>query len=478
MILGSGITFNSGFVLTPPAVLPGPPDAPNIGTATATSSSTATVSFTAPAYDGGTAILYYTATSNPGGITGTLTQAGSGTITVNGLSLLTDYTFTVTATNIEGTSSASSASNSITTNGYTLYEFGYNNQGQLGLGNAGSSTARSSPVQVSSSTGWRTIESGTNHSIAIKPNYSLWTWGFNLAGPLGTNDTVSRSNPVQVGALTTWTKVISGDQFNLAIKNDGTLWAWGSNTFGTLGTGDAISRSSPIQVGSDTNWSYIGAGQNSSMAIKTDGTLWVWGRNNNGQLGDSTLVNKSSPVQLGSDTNWLSITGGGLAASSMTLATKTTGSMWSWGSNLNGQLGQNDATNRSSPVQVGSLTTWGNISTNGTGTALVTRTDYTLWAWGINTNGELGLSLAGGSARSSPTQIGSLSTWNIVGMAHTAGFAIQTDGTLWSWGRNDNGQLGQNSTINRSSPVQVGSGSTWSKMPTNTGSLNWGAMLA
>jgi alpha-tubulin suppressor-like RCC1 family protein len=480
MIIGSGITFNSGFVLVPPTVLPGPPDAPTIGTATPISSSSATVSFTAPAYDGGTTITSYTATSNPGGITGTLNQAGSGTITVSGLSILTNYTFTVTATNAEGTSSPSSESNSIITNGYTLFEFGYNNQGQLGLGNAGSSTARSSPVQVSSSTGWRSIEGGSNHSIAIKPNNSLWAWGFNSAGPLGLNDTVSRSNPVQVGALTNWTKIISGEQFNLAIKSDGTLWAWGANTFGALGTGDAANRSSPVQIGSDSNWASIGAGPYVSLAIKTNGTLWVWGRNNNGQLGDNTVVNKSSPIQLGSDTDWSAASGGGLAASSMTLALKTSGSMWSWGSNLNGQLGQNDVVNRSNPVQVGSLTNWGNITVSATGGALAVKTSNTLWSWGVNTNGELGLSLApgvAGSNRSSPTQVGTLSNWSTVGTAFTASFSIKTDGTLWSWGRNDYGQLGQGEVIYKSSPVQVGSGSTWATMPKSTGSLNWGAML-
>jgi alpha-tubulin suppressor-like RCC1 family protein len=437
------------------------------------------VSFTAPAYDGGSTILYYTATSSPGGITGTLNQAGSGTITVTGLSLLTEYTFTVTATNSLGTSSPSASSNSMITNGYDLYEFGYNNQGQLGLGNAGALTARSSPVQVSSGTGWRVIEGGTNHSIGIKPNNSLWTWGFNIAGPLGINNNLSRSNPVQVGALTTWSKVISGDQFNLALKSDGTLWSWGANTFGGLGLGDALNRSSPVQIGTDTNWSSIGAGPYVGLAIKTTGTLWAWGRNNNGQLGDGTTINKSSPIQVGSDTDWSLATGGGLAASSMTLALKTNNSLWSWGSNLNGQLAQNDAVNRSSPVQVGAVTDWSKVTAFATGGALGIRTNNTLWSWGVNTNGELGLSLPAGSAtsnRSSPVQVGSLSNWSSIGTAFTAGYAIKTDGTLWSWGRNDNGQLAQNDIVNRSSPVQVGSGTNWISMPRSTGSLNWGSL--
>jgi len=286
---------------------------------------------------------------------------------------------------------------------YELWDFGNNQYGQLGVGNR---TNRSSPVQVGNITDWSLIGGGEFHSLAIKTDRTLWAWGRNSYGQLGQGNRTHRSSPVQVGSLTDWRYISAGGkEFTLAIKTDGTLWSWGKNTHGELGQGNRTYRSSPVQVGSLTDWKYISAGEEYSLAIKTDGTLWSWGINTHGQLGVGNRTHRSSPVQVGSLTDWRYISDGG---GWHTLATKTDGTLWSWGRNSYGGLGLNDKTHRSSPVQVGSLTNWENISTGDTH-SISTKTDGTLWSWGENAKGQLGLGNI--TNRSSPVQVGNITDW-------------------------------------------------------------------
>jgi alpha-tubulin suppressor-like RCC1 family protein len=164
-------------------------------------------------------------------------------------------------------------------------------------------------------------------------------------------------------------------------------------------------------------------------------------------------------VQVGSLLTWNNVAAGYLH----TVATKTDGSLWSWGGNdIYGQLGLNDIVDRNSPVQVGSLLTWNNVAAGDRHT-LATKTDGSLWAWGQNTSGELGLGNV--AHRSSPVQVGSLLTWNKVACKYQHTLSVKTDGSLWSWGSNASyGQLGLGDTTPRSSPVQVGSLMTWNKI--------------
>ena len=125
-----------------------------------------------------------------------------------------------------------------------------------------------------------------------------------------------------------------GDIFSIALRQNGTLWTWGENTaLGQLGIGVLGNRSSPVQVGSLTDWYWVGAGQNYSFAIKTNGTLWAWGSNINGKLGNGTITHKSSPVQIGSLTNWKMVAG----ADQHAIALKTDGTLWAWGQSTSGQ---------------------------------------------------------------------------------------------------------------------------------------------
>lgn len=248
----------------------------------------------------------------------------------------------------------------VKTNG-TLWTWGSNNAGQLGLDIATLNVTRSSPVQVGALTDWSQAVGGNEFCAAVKTNGTLWTWGHNGFGQLGLNNSGAsayRSSPVQVGALTDWSKISASNFFCAAIKTNGTLWTWGDNGYGELGTNTTSRRSSPVQVGALTNWAQVSAGGFFCAAIKTDGTLWTWGGGIFGPLGQNNSINLSSPVQVGALTNWSQVSGGRRFCT----AIKTDGTLWTWGWNSSGRLGLNDVNNRSSPVQIGSVATWSSIS--------------------------------------------------------------------------------------------------------------------
>jgi alpha-tubulin suppressor-like RCC1 family protein len=343
-----------------------------------------------------------------------------------------------------------------------LWLWGLNSNGQLGTNDV---VHRSSPIQtVSGGTNWKQVSTGFGgslgaaHIAVIKTDGTLWTWGNNTYGNLGINDIVHRSSPIQtVAGGINWSQVSCGGNNTAAIKTDGTLWLWGFNTSGQLGDNSRTSRSSPVQtVAGGTNWKQVSIGDGTTAAIKTDGTLWLWGVNNGGQLGDNTTVSKSSPVQTVSDgTNWKQVSCGG----SHTAAIKTDGTLWLWGSNSAGKLGDNSITDKSSPVQtVSGGTNWKQVSCGGDHTAAI-KTDGTLWTWGLNTSRQLGDNTS--PSKSSPVQtVAGGTNWKQVSCGGNNTAAIKTDGTLWVWGDNLYGQLGDNTITSRSSPVQTVSGGT------------------
>ena len=343
-------------------------------------------------------------------------------------------------------------------NTVSLFSWGANSQGQLGLGNA---TYYSSPKQVGSSA-WATISAGVpgNFCLATKGDGTLWAWGNGADGRLGLGNTTSYSSPKQVGALTTWSKVSAGSEHTLAIKTNGTLWSWGYNATGQLGLNNLSYISSPNQVGALTTWSAISGGFRCSLAVKTDGTLWTWGRNDYGQLGIGNTTNYSSPKQVGALTAWLVVASG----TYYSLSVKTDGTLWAWGKNTQGQLGLGNTTSYSSPKQIGALTTWYQVDGGGdTSQTLATKTDGTLWSWGSGTDGALGLGNT--TSYSSPKQVGALTDWlSITCGTYNSCLATRTNGTLWSWGNNTQGILGHGSLVDFSSPKQVGALTTWSKV--------------
>ena len=351
-----------------------------------------------------------------------------------------------------------------------LFTWSNNNSGQLGQNNT---TFISSPVQVGAIATWTKVASGKLFSLAIKQDGTLWAWGKNNFGQLGQNNATSISSPVQIGAGTTWKSISVSQYTSFAIKTDGTMWAWGENyPFGQMGVSVRYHYSSPKQIGALTTWDSLGKPNYSSWngaAIKTDGTMWMWGRNDFGQLGIGVGYgnNRSSPVQV-LGTNWKKVQFGNIAC----VALKTDGTIWSWGCGYNGRLGHSTAhgVHYSSPKQIGGSTDWADISTtNESGHAV--KTGGTMWAWGYNGAGRFGNDTASVNT-SSPIQIGALTKWSLITASGSAAvLATKTDNTLWAWGSNTNGVLGLGNTANRSSPVQVGLLKKWVSVSVSTHSI-------
>jgi alpha-tubulin suppressor-like RCC1 family protein len=344
--------------------------------------------------------------------------------------------------------------NLVTDNKGLAWAWGSNAYGRLG---DNTNVSKSSPVLVAGGfTDWCQVDAGSYHNLAVRTNGTLWAWGYNFSGTLGDNTTVSKSSPVSVvGGFTDWCQVSAGSFHSLAVRTNGTLWAWGFNTYGRLGDNTVVSKSSPVSVvGGFTDWCQASAGSSFSLAIRTNGTLWAWG--SGGEIGDDTNVSKSSPVSVvGGFTDWCQASAG----IGHSLAVRTNGTLWSWGSNANGRLGDNTVTNRSSPVSVvGGFTDWCQASA-GNAHSLGVRRDGTLWSWGSNANGRLGDNTT--VSKSSPVSVvGGFTDWCQASAGNGHSLAVRTNGTLWAWGSNANGRLGDNTVVSKSSPVSVVGGFT------------------
>jgi len=440
------------------------PDAPTIDSVSA-GVLTADVTFSAPADTGAGTVDSYVITakqSDGTGVSATASAAGTTTVT---LTAGGTTTFAAQAiSNAFGPGAFSGFGNSTSVfSGQELYAWGFNTNGNLGVNDR---TSRSSPTQVGSLTTWSQVSTDSGGTLAIKTDGTLWSWSNNNVGQAGDGTTISRSSPVQIGSETNWAKVVgSRGDCSLAIDTDGKLYAWGAGPNGELGTNDTIAKSSPVQVGALTNWSDISIGNDHCLAIKTDGTLWAWGGDTNGAVGDGTATKRSSPVQIGSDTDWLQASAG----NDFSIGIKTDGTLYGWGRNDDGQHGDGTKTDSFTPGASAIAPAFAQISA-GTEWALGITADGEMWSWGNNSSGRLGLNIDQTIDRSSPVQIGALTSWSQADAGSSHGAAIKTDGTAWSWGSNNTGQLGNNSpfSVNRSSPVQIGSETSWTSISAGT----------
>jgi alpha-tubulin suppressor-like RCC1 family protein len=400
---------------------------------------------------------------------------------------------------------SSSTTAAIKTDG-TLWAWGDNTHGQLGDGTI---AAKSSPIQIGSLTNWDRVYCGLFHTAAIKTDGTLWAWGNDSYGQLGDGGATEQSSPIQVGFLADWAQLSVGGAHNIGIKTDGTLWSWGLNIYGQLGDGTTIGQSSPIQVGASSDWKYVQSGFYHSAAIKTDGTLWTWGDNTSGHLGDGTSAPKSSPIQIGTSTFWnrfatagtgntfafqqsrgvVPIVNGGTGKTTApeainnllpdqsgnnntVLSTDGVSASWkpisinqklmAWGFNVYGGLGDGTTTSKSSPVSIGSPTNWMQISTSGASHSAAITLDGTLWTWGQNLYGQLGDGTS--ESKFAPAQVGILTDWKQVSSGNNFDIAIKNDGTLWSWGSNTYGTLGVGASAGKSSPIQVGLLTDWAQV--------------
>ncbi len=362
----------------------------------------------------------------------------------------------------------------------TVRAWGLNDRGQLGDNTI---IEKHLPVQVLDSSGLAnlsniiSINGGFKHSLAIDSSGNAWAWGYNGTGQLADNTLVDRYLPSQVmdnlgtGNLANVKFITGGHDNSYAFQNDGTLWTWGDNVSGQLGNNTTTGSRLPLQTwgpasGFLSNVSKIASGYSHTLALKNDGTVWAWGWNGNGQLGDNTTTNRLTPIQVlgsggsGNLTDVVAIAAG----YSHSFALKSDGTVWAWGWNGYGQLGDNSTMNRYTPTQVtdsdgiGYLTDVESIACGNTFT-LVVKTDGTVWTWGNNSNGQLGDNTT--NMKMIPVQVvgpgglGYLSGVSKVAGGEKHSLALKDDGTVWSWGYNSNGQLGNNTTQNESAPIQV-----------------------
>lgn len=363
----------------------------------------------------------------------------------------------------------------------TVWAWGDNSSGQLG---DGTTITRYSPIQVPSLTNITRIAAGGKHSLAMRADGVLFAWGSNQYGQLGI-DSSDLNSLVPVSAVIPGpvTEIAAGTEHSVALTDDGTVWTWGRNSVAQLGDGSLIDRRRPVALSGLEPVVAVAAGEEHSLAVDQQGTVYGWGNNAYGQSGAREDASDCPVFQIQCIWTPHPVRGAWGARSlsagyKFNLATYATGSTRSWGQNLYGQLGvaSGDACTPApgallthpcsfTPLTVEDLPPVRLIRA-GARHALAVTTEGDLYSWGLNTSGQLGvestdaclLNPGGETAVCSklPLQVNALSSVLTVGAGSAHSLAVLTDGTVWAWGDNERGQLGIGSVVSYDRPVLVG----------------------
>jgi alpha-tubulin suppressor-like RCC1 family protein len=337
----------------------------------------------------------------------------------------------------------------------TVRAWGTNDNGALGVGSSVPNSL--TPIPVMSLTGVSAISAGDGHSLVLMSNGTVKGWGQNFFGAVGSGDNVVHYTPVDVFGLTGVSAISAGGFFSVALKTDGTVWSWGSGLYGQIGDGTLdIPRYSPVRVAGLTGMTAISAQQNHSLALKSDGTVWAWGLNDSGQLGDGTTTNRLVPFQV------VGLTGKIVVAVSAgqfhSLALLSDGTVRAWGGNVSGELGNGTQTDSVTPVTVSGLDNVSAIAAGGS-FSVALKNDGTVWSWGSGTYGQLGDGRTTTTNQLTPVQVkglngvGVLDNVSLISAAKDHSLSLRNGATVWGWGRNTDGQIGDNSTTDRVTPV-------------------------
>jgi alpha-tubulin suppressor-like RCC1 family protein len=351
--------------------------------------------------------------------------------------------------------------------GDKLWIWGSSLQGKLG--DNSSTIDKSNPVTTfAGGNNWKEVSCGSDHTVAIKTDGSLWVWGGNSSGQLGTNDTTNRLTPVTTFAGgSDWRRVSCGSLHTAAIKIDGSLWIWGNADQGRIGVFNTLTKLTPVTTfAGGKDWQQVSCGYDHTAAIKTDGSLWVWGESTPGKLGAgiSPGLDALTPVTTFAGGNdWQQVSCG----YEHTAAIKTDGSLWVWGESLNGALGNNTTTpNIYTPVTTfAGGNNWKQVSC-GYYHTLAIKTDGSLWSWGEADAGELGNNITVGQRITPITTFAGGNDWKQISGGYSYSAAVKTDGSLWTWGNASFGVLGNNSTSERLTPVTTSfsGGNNWKQV--------------
>ncbi len=395
-----------------------------------------------------------------------LTGATAATFTLNGVQVANAGSYAVTVSNHQGNTpsrpallyvgaptgvrsvAAGSDFTLFVTNDGTLWGTGNNNSGQLG----GAATP-SQPTPIPLAAGVQAVEAGLNHTLFLKTDGTLWTMGHNPDGAIGDGTTSGRNVPFQVASGVT---AMAGGYFHsLFIKTDGTLWGMGDNSAGQLGDGTTTNRLIPIQVPAVGNVVAVSAGNWHSLFVLANGTLWAMGANDTGQLCDGTTTNRVSPVQVATGVSSVS------AAWFYTLYVKTDGTLMAAGNNEYGKLGDGSTANRASPVQIATGVVRAYALSR---FSAFLKTDGTLWTMGNNDHSQLG----DGTLVNRPTPASFTGGVSLAAIGDRHTVWVKTDGSLWGVGGNGYAQLGQPSSAPKTSPVLLAAASGPGVAPTIT----------
>jgi alpha-tubulin suppressor-like RCC1 family protein len=332
-----------------------------------------------------------------------------------------------------------------------VFDWGRNDFGGLGTG---TTTDALKPARMRSALGGiAAVSMGVHHSLLLRSTGRIRACGWNHWGQVGDGTTTDRLTIVDVPGLDQVIAVSAGYPHSLALRRDGTVWAWGENFYGQLGDGTRVNRTTSVPVIGIPPCVAISASfGHHSMALADDGGVWVWGYNAEGQHGNGT----SDPVTgVGATPDRVSGLEGVVAIAAGSwhcTALRSDGSVWAWGDNSWGQLGDGTTTNRFTPVAVNGP---GNIVAigRGGGHSVALRDDGTVWAWGINDRGQLGDGTTG--SRATPAPVAGLADVTLLAGTGSGGVAVTADGLVRAWGRNDRGQIGDGTTTDRLVPVTV-----------------------